>query len=307
MTRPLRIHLPGKIYHVYSRGNNRAPLFRNDDDRRLFLKLLDEMLPRFDSECVFHCLMGNHDHLLVRVNSEPISRLMQQLNSSYCQQFNRRHDRVGHVTQGRFGSKIVDDGEYARTVIRYLALNPVHAGFCAAPEEWLWSSYHFALGLTAPPAFLALPRIWNAFGTSDPSIGRARLIHFVSAGIEDVFLNPLVHGSSALAARVAPLLEPVAFHREYVRAHKHALRPSLGDLFAGRFERVEIEDAAYEAYQRHSYTLADIGAMLGRAPSTIWRWIDRAKARRKNTGGDRIQPHRPHRRTFAEKSRPDPV
>jgi hypothetical protein len=186
------------------------------------------------------------------------------------------------VLQGRFGSKIIGDGDYARTTIRYLALNPVHGGLCAAPEDWPWSSYRFALGLAAPPAFLSLHRVWDAFGTSDPSIGRERLVHFVAAGIEDVFANPLVHGSTALAARVAPLLEPLAFHREYVRAHKHAVRPTLGDLLAGRFQQLEIDEAVYDAFQRHSYTLTEIGAALGRAPSTIWRWIDREKARRKD-------------------------
>lgn len=287
MTRPLRIHIPGLLYHVFSRGNDKAPLFRNNADYELFLRLLAQILPRFDIECVAYCLMGNHDHLLVRVNEEPVSRLMQQLNSSYCQQFNRRHGHAGPVLQGRFGCKVVGDGTYVRTVIRYLALNPVLAEFCGDPRSWPWSSYRFACGIGDPPVFLALDRVWEAFGTRDPSVGRERLVHFVSAGVEDVFLNPLVHGSDAVGKRVEPLLDPLAFHREYASRQRFALRPSLGDLLAGRFAQTEIEDAALEAFDRYAYTLAELATALGRAPSTVWRWIQRARTRRPPIKGRR--------------------
>jgi putative transposase len=74
-----------------------------------------------------YCLLRNHYHLLLVPHEHPVSRLMQQLNATYCQRFNRRHGRVGHVLQGRFGSRLVQDGAYARTAVRYLALNPVAA------------------------------------------------------------------------------------------------------------------------------------------------------------------------------------
>ena len=306
MTRPLRLHIPGMLYHVFSRGNDKAPIFRGAVDYRLFLELMEAALTRFEAECLAYCLMGNHDHILIRVQEETVSRVMQQLNSSYCQQFNRCHGHVGPVLQGRFGCKIVEDGEYARTVIRYIALNPV-AGFCARPEDWQWSSYRFALGLAPVPAFLALHRVWEAFGTTDPSIGRERLRHFVAAGVEDTFLNPLMHGSATLTARVAPLLEPLAFHREFVRGQRHAARPSLGELLEGRFSRRDIEDAVLIAFDRHAYTLAEIGATVGRAPSTIWRWIQRAKSRQDQPLRRDVFLRSPRRRTFAEKSRPDPL
>jgi hypothetical protein len=212
---------------------------------------------------------------------------MQQLNSQYCQQFNRIHNRVGPLVQGRFGSKIVEGGEYARTVIRYLALNPVVAKFCARPEEWPWSSYRFAVGLADAPPFLALHRVWEAFRTPDPAVGRERLRYFVTAGVDDVFPNPLLHGSEALYARVAPLLDPLAFHREYVRRQRFATRPSLGALFEGRHTRRDRQDAALAAF-RQAYTLSEIGVALDRAPSTIWRWIQAAK--RRQAEGAQVRP-----------------
>ena len=53
---------------------------------------------------------------------------MRQVNGVYTQRFNRRHERCGHVLQGRFGARLVDDPAYLHEVCRYIVLNPVRAG-----------------------------------------------------------------------------------------------------------------------------------------------------------------------------------
>ena len=126
------------------------------------------------------------------------------------------------------GCRIVEDGAYARTVLRYLALNPVVAEKAARPEDYTWSSYRFALGLEEPPDFLSLRDMWSAFGTSDCGVGRARLAHFVAAGLQDAFTNPLLHGSGRLAERLGDALEPHRATRDYVYPARFADRPSLG-------------------------------------------------------------------------------
>jgi hypothetical protein len=47
-------------------------------------------------------LMGNHYHLIVETPTPTLSRGMRHLNGVYTQAFNRRHQRVGHLFQGRF-------------------------------------------------------------------------------------------------------------------------------------------------------------------------------------------------------------
>ncbi len=281
MSRPLRLHVSGILHHVVARGNEKACIFADDRDNRSFLELLGETLTRFGVRCVSYCLLWNHYHLLLVPDERPISRLMQQLNSAYCQRFNRRHDRVGHVLQGRFGSRIVEDGAYARAVLRYIALNPVAAGRVAHPKDWPWSSYRFIAGLDDnTPDFLSLDPVWAAFGTSDAALGRSRFAEFVLGGLQDIFINPLLHGSDRLAARVLPLLEPHATTRDFVYAHRFAVRPSLGELFDGILDRVRLEEAAHSAFVRHAYTLAEIATVLRRDPSTVCRWIRRASERR---------------------------
>lgn len=279
MARPLRASAPRLLHHVFARGDNKGCVFADDEDNRTFVSLLGDTVVRFGVEAVAYCLMGNHYHLLlVPPEARAISRLMQQLNSTYCQRFNRRHDRVGHVLQGRFGSRVVEDGDYARSALRYLALNPVIAGVAARPESWPWSSYRVAMGLETDPDFLALHHVWTAFGTTDPEVGRSRLATFVAAGFEETFPNSLLHGSSWLHERIAPELAPHRANWDFTCEHRFAARPSLGALLEGCTDRPSLSLAAHVAFTHHGYTLAELGRALGRDPSTVCRWIRGAKA-----------------------------
>src|SRR5258708_38313654 len=69
--------------------------------------------------------MGNHYHLLVETPEANLSRAMQWLNVSYSIWFNRRHDRAGHLLQGRFKAVVVEDDAGWQEVARYAHLNPV--------------------------------------------------------------------------------------------------------------------------------------------------------------------------------------
>lgn len=279
MARPLRIHMPGKAYHLFARGDNKMCIFRDDTDCTRFLELLTAALERFTVQCLAYCLLWNHYHLLVIPHEYSVSRLMQYLNGKYCRGFNRRHHRVGHVLQGRFGSRIVDDDEYMLTVLRYIALNPVAGGRVSRLEDWVWSSYRATAGLCAPPPFLAIDRLWTALGCSGADKGRAKYIAHVKkdAGAEE-FEKVLVFGSELLGRQVTPLLEPHRNTRAFVYAERFATRPPLDDLLINADSTTALKIAARDAFQRHAYTLEQIGDMVGRSPSTISKWIRQVEA-----------------------------
>ena len=132
MARPLRIEFPGALYHVTSRGNARAPIFLEDRDRRQLLRILSDVVERYRWVCHAYCLMTNHYHLLVETPEANLSRGMRQLNGLYTQRFNRAHERVGHILQGRFGAVLVERDAHLLELARYVVLNPVRAGMVAA-------------------------------------------------------------------------------------------------------------------------------------------------------------------------------
>src|SRR5271157_1922938 len=125
MARPLRIERPGGRYHVTARGNEQKPIYRTDGDREHCLRLLGEMSERFGVRVHAYTLMDNHYHLMVETPEANLSRAMQWLNVSYSVWFNRRHERGGHLFQGRFGAVVVEEDAGWQEVARYVHLNPV--------------------------------------------------------------------------------------------------------------------------------------------------------------------------------------
>ena len=60
-----------------------------------------ETVARFRVRIHAHVGIANHDHPIVQTPEANLSRAIQWLNVSYVAWFNRRHDRVGPLMQGR--------------------------------------------------------------------------------------------------------------------------------------------------------------------------------------------------------------
>lgn len=185
MVRPLRINVKGSWHHVTARGQNRKPIYYDDADRQNFLKRVGEMTSRFGLEVHAYVLMPNHYHLLVRVPEANLSQALQWLNAGYAMWWNRRHDQVGYVFQGRYKAVLVEAGEWILTLSRYLHFNPVaveRLGWGKAEKKaeslgirkvtpelrkarldvlrnYRWSSYRAYAGYEAPPVWLSMAEV----------------------------------------------------------------------------------------------------------------------------------------------------
>jgi putative transposase len=125
MTRPLRILIPGGYYHVTCRGNERKAIFRDDQDRSMFLEKLRGSLANYQVELHAYVLMSNHFHLILSTPKGNLSEFMRHFNISYTAAYNRRHRRVGHLYQGRYKAILIDRDSYLLELSRYVHLNPV--------------------------------------------------------------------------------------------------------------------------------------------------------------------------------------
>lgn len=183
MTRPLRLEYPGAIHHVTSRGNGQAAIFLDDEDRNAFLTVLSGCIDRFGWVCHAYCLMDNHYHLILETPIANLSTGMRQLNGVYTQRFNRRHDRVGHVFQGRFKAILVERNSYFLELCRYVVLNPVRAKMVQDVAQYAWSSYLPTTGDVPGPPWLQVDWVLSQFGKSR-STARRKYRAFVAEGVE---------------------------------------------------------------------------------------------------------------------------
>lgn len=149
-------------------------MFLDDADRAGYLKRLGEVTRSAEWRCLAYCLMGNHVHLLLEMSKPNLSEGMQRLHGPYTQRFNARHERVGHLFQGRFHAVRVEDDAQLMAVARYIARNPVEAKLCSEPEDWPWSSF----SPTLPPTtsdWLDISRLLDLLGMSlDAVVGKMR-------------------------------------------------------------------------------------------------------------------------------------
>jgi REP element-mobilizing transposase RayT len=134
------VELAGGVYHVIARGNERRDIFRDDSDRRLYLARLAECQDRYEFGVLAFCLMPNHVHLAIERGPVALSKIILALHFYYSQKFNFRHERVGHLFQGRYRAYLVEHDRYLAALIRYIHLNPVKAGIVDRPEAYPWSS-----------------------------------------------------------------------------------------------------------------------------------------------------------------------
>ena len=173
MTRPLRIQFPGALYHVTSRGNEKKNIFKDDDDRNHFLKILSQSIQTYNINLHCFVLMKNHFHLLVETPLGNLGDFMRQFNISYTSHYNRRHKRVGHLYQGRYKSILVEKDSYLSALSRYVHLNPVKVAEIkkTTPEHQLqhlwnykWSSLPGYLNLSEQLDFLNYDTILVEYG-----------------------------------------------------------------------------------------------------------------------------------------------
>ena len=125
-----------------ARGVDGRDVFIDAQDRHVFIKTLARIKLQTGAAVYAYCLMGNHFHLAIKVESVELASVMQRLLTLYSITFNSRHGRTGHLFQARYKAILCLDDSYLIGLIRYIHLNPVRAGLAVSPDEWPWSSYN---------------------------------------------------------------------------------------------------------------------------------------------------------------------
>jgi len=276
MARPLRIEYPGALYHVTSRGDRREDIFVDDADRQLWLAILATVHERMHWHCYAYCLMDNHYHLVIETPEANLAKGMRHLNGVYTQRYNRRHQRVGHVFQGRYKAIHIDRDNYLLEAARYVVLNPVRAGFVAHASQWRWSSYLATSGQEPHASWLCVDRLLALLGKNRP-LAHAAYRAFVRQGI-DAPLWTRLHGQIYLgddkfvsrlqsSANTTTATEALA----EIPLEQRIPPPLPLQHYRGRYP--DKREAMARAYANGHYTMKEIGRFFGVHYSTVSRCV----------------------------------
>lgn len=281
MARPLRIEYPGALYHITSRGNEKKPIFRDNEDREIFLDILKNVNKRYNLLCHAYCLMDNHYHIVVETLEGNLSKCMRQLNGVYTQVFNKRHHRVGHIFQGRYKAILIQKESYLLEVCRYTVLNPIRAKAVKCPDKWHWSSYRSTAGLEKPHPLLTTDWILGQFGVKT-ALARKRYVEFVNSGIGEEPIWKEIRGQILLGMedfveRFSSYLKGHEEIKEIPKSQRYINRPSLDKLFGERRAKDKhIRDKKMvEAVEKYGYSQKEVAEHLRMHYSTISRLISK--------------------------------
>ena len=182
------------VYHVMSRTALDGFVL-GDVEKEYLIELIKKLSKVYFAEVLGFCIMGNHFHLLVRMNQEEeysdeeikerfrlyygeknpeeegmdivkilqlrkkwsnLSEYMKEIKQGFSRFYNRRHKRKGFFWSDRFKSVIVDNGETLINCLAYIDLNPIRAGLVSKPEEYRWSSISYHVQINNKDDFLSL-------------------------------------------------------------------------------------------------------------------------------------------------------
>ena len=158
-----RYYGSGYLHFITTSCYQRRPLLGSQENRDLFLRVLEHVRKRYRFKVAGYVVMPEHVHLLI---GEPErgnpSTVMQALKQGFARRllgklrvradarqlgFWKELVDAGHVWQSRFYDFVVWTEGKRIEKLRYMHRNPVKRGLVAEPEQWAWSSFrHYAYG-----------------------------------------------------------------------------------------------------------------------------------------------------------------
>jgi len=269
MARPLRIEYPGAVYHITSRGNDKKTIFRDDADRETFLKILAFVNKRYHWLCHAYCLMDNHYHILIETPDGNLSLGMRQLNGVYTQARNKRHNKTGHLFQGRYKAILIQKDTHLLEVCRYVVLNPVRAKMVEKPEDWRWSSYRATAGKEQPHPCLTTDWILGQFSRTRAKAEK-EYRQFVRWGIgkESIWTDvkgQVLLGEDDFVVGLSDHLKKNEDIPEIPKSQRYANRPALDKLFSESIlkDTRKRDKKVNEAVEKYGYTQRAVADHLG--------------------------------------------
>jgi len=187
MGRPPRLQFEGALYHIYARGNRRERIAHTDRDYRILERYAIDAALKTGVQLRAWYPMPNHMHIIVETPLGNISKYMQMWLSRYARYYNKTYAKLGHLFQGRFGSRLIEKESYLKELIRYVHLQRLRAKDPKSIDVFCdrYSSHRFYIGETCPPEIAAwIEPMIHLFG-EDIDQARKNYASFLSDGIEN--------------------------------------------------------------------------------------------------------------------------
>jgi putative transposase len=141
MARLPRLLVPGQLHLVIQRSAGGLPVFRSDADAALYLAGLRDLVREHQVLIHAYALLPNQVLLLLTPgHAQSLSRLMQAQGRRFGAAYNRAHQRVGVLWEGRFRATVLEPNAFGMAAVQFVETAPLRVGECLVASEYRWSS-----------------------------------------------------------------------------------------------------------------------------------------------------------------------
>lgn len=232
MGRPPRLQFEGAYYHVFSRGNRRERIFRQEKDYAVFENVMLEAMRWSGVQLFDWSQMPNHFHFNLQTPDGNVAEFMQRLLTRYAKYFNQTYGLVGHVFQGRYGARVVDQETYFKELVRYVELNPYRLkhGTLSKLGQWKWASLRYlqrAEDQWPEGCQVAFRKVLERFG-KEGAVARRNLAIFLAEGLKTGTWEDFYHVKDNRFIGDEPFVEKIKrTNDEPTRSETRCLREGL--------------------------------------------------------------------------------
>ncbi|MCM0081130.1 transposase [Geomonas sp. Red32] len=260
------------LQHVIVKAVPGQRLFEDDTDRDIFLRMLEPLLARTETQCLAWVLLPDHFHLLLRPTRQRLTTLMLPLLVGYARGFNKRHGRRGRLFRGRYKSVACEDNTVLKELVRYLHLHPLRSGEVAKYkdlESHPWCGHGAIIG-SSVLGWQSVGEVLKSFGTTKV---RCLLAYrrFMKAGVGQGERRELAGGGKLRVRRLGVEAHPTrcdgrvlgtsAFVQELEEAQEWSraqVRGRAANLFAPKRAVVSVSEVVEK-----------VAAALGLSPEQV--------------------------------------
>jgi len=253
MPRAKRLHYPGELIQMVSRGVRRNDIFEAPRQWTEFLRSLRENALAFGMTLYAYALMPNHFHILARLGQLGPSAVMHRTLTKFAIRSNLVNGRKGHVFEAPYKSSTIQTDVEAREQLRYIHNNPLRAHLAEDFMDWPWTSHKAYLGIDPDP--MVDTSFMLSLFSEDPEVARQRYRDFMGAPPQSKQSRP---------KRDISEIQGLVCSEDGISATAIRTNSKDCEVVRARHRFIRLADAA-------GIPGPDIAAYLGVARSTVFR------------------------------------
>jgi putative transposase len=139
---PIHFFLDNCVYFVTAGTAGKICALHNDDQKQIFMEVLEESIHRFDMELLGWVLLDNHYHILIRLEKASLLRgFIQNLHSNSARLLNKLERQPGRKLWWNYWDRCMRNEADFYTHLNYIHHNCVKHRYTERLEDYRWSSY----------------------------------------------------------------------------------------------------------------------------------------------------------------------